>query len=187
MLRKEKGITILSLAVIIIVTIIIAGVSINYVVEEEKFLERARESTNTANVTGVQELFQYYVATDYAEDKDVFGTLMDKGYVKKINNSPEPPQTSGYVFYITQNGMKEIAESYANTAKEELIYQIIPELATKNETTITQAQFDNLKKADIYLVDAAFNVAYLSRNNIYGNVYFTQIVEDTTIKWWKEK
>lgn len=184
MLRKENGITMITLVVTIIVTMILAAVSITYIAGEDNFLEQAEEAANTARVAGVQDLFQYYVAADYAEDKDVFGTLMANGYVKKINNSPEPPQTSGSVFYITQNGMNEIAGSYANTSKDEIIYQIIPELATKKEVTIDTDKFKELEKADVYLVDAALNVAYFSNNTHYGEVFFADISEKNVTKWW---
>ena len=180
MLKKENGIAMITLVVTIIVTMILAGVSITYIVGEDNFLEQAEEAANVARVAGVQDLFQYYVATDYADDKDVFGELMANGYVKKINN-----QNSGSVFYITQNGMNAIASSYANTATDEVIYNAVPELVTQNEATITQEQFNKLLDSDVYLVDAAFNIAYLSRENMYGTVYFSQIVEDTTTKWWE--
>lgn len=179
MLRKEKGITMITLVITIIITMILAGVSIAYIIGEDNFLEQAEEAANIARVAGVQDLFQYYVAADYADDKDVFGELMANGYVKKINN-----QKSGSVFYITQNGMNAIADSYANTSTDEIIYSAIPELVTQNEATITQEQFNLLLDSDVYLVDAAFNVAFLSRENMYGTVYFSQIVEDTTTKWW---
>lgn len=180
MLRRENGIAMITLVVTIIITMILAGVSITYIVGEDNFLEQAEEAANVARVAGVQDLFQYYVAADYAEDKDVFGELMANGYVKKINN-----QNSGSVFYITQSGMNVIANSYANTATDEVIYNVVPELVTQNESTITQEQFNKLLDSDVYLVDAALNIAYLSRENMYGTVYFSQIVEDTTTKWWE--
>lgn len=180
MLKKENGIAMITLVITIIVTMILAGVSITYIVGEDNFLEQAEEAANIARVAGVQDLFQYYVAADYADDKDVFGELMANGYVKKINN-----QKNGSVFYITQNGMNAIADSYSNTSTDEIIYSAIPELVTQNEATITQEQFNLLLDSDVYLVDAAFNVAFLSRKNMYGTVYFSQIVDDATIKWWE--
>ena len=179
MYKNEKGITMITLVITIVITMILAAASISYTMGEGSFINRAIEAANESRVAGVQDLFQYYVSTDYADDIDVFEKLITNGYAKKINN-----ETGGSVFYITHAGIKNIASNYEDTTTDDYIYQIVPELATKNEAIITQAQYETLKDADVYLVDAAFNIAYLSNGNTYGVVYFSKIVQDTTDKWW---
>lgn len=179
MFKSEKGITMITLVITIIITMILAAVSISYTMGEGSFIKRAQEATNESRVAGVQDLFQYYVSIDYVEDVDVFEKLLTNGYVKRLNN-----ESGASVYYITHSGISNIASNYENTTTDTYIYQIVSELATADEATITQAQYDMLKDADVYLVDAALNIAYLSNGTQYGVVYFSKVVKDTTDKWW---
>ena len=179
MFKSNKGVTMVALVVTIVITMLLAAVSISYTIGDGNFIQKAQEATNASRVAGVQDLFQYYVSVDYAEEQDVFANLILNGYVKKINNG-----NGDSVYYITHEGIKEIASTYEQTTTNEYIYQIVPEIATGNEATITQEQFDLLLDADVYFVDLAFNIAYLSNNRMYGAVYFSKVVEEVTDKWW---
>lgn len=179
MLKNERGITMISLAATIVIMLILTAVTLSFTVGENSSINRAVESTNESKVAGVQELFQFYVSDDYADEKDVFVDLLVKGYVKKINNLEGKS-----IFYITKTGIENIAPHFADTTSDEYIYQILPELESNDEITISDEQFENLKDTDIYVVDRTLSVAYLTGNQMYGNVVFAESEIMTTEKWW---
>lgn len=179
MLKNERGITMISLAATIVIMLILTAVTISFTVDENSSMNRAVESANESKVSSVQELFQFYVSDDYADEKDVFESLLTKGYVKKITNIEGES-----IFYITKTGIENIAPNFADTTSDEYIYQILPELETNDEVTISDEQFEMLKDTDVYLVDRALSVAYLTGKKMYGNVVFAKSEIISTDKWW---
>ena len=179
MLKNERGITMISLVVTMVIMLILTAVTIHFTVDEKSSMNRAIESTNESKVASVQELFQFYVSDDYADEKDVFIDLLAKGYVKKINNLEGES-----IFYITKDGIDNIAPNFSNTTSDEYIYKVLPELETNDEVIISDEQFELLKDTDVYLVDRTLSVAYLSGEKMYGNVVFAESEIISTEKWW---
>lgn len=179
MLKNERGITMISLAATIVIMLILTAATISFTVDENSSMNRAVESTNESKVASVQELFQFYVSDDYADEKDVFVSLITKGYVKKISNLEGES-----IFYITKTGIENIAPNFADTTSDEYIYQVLPELETNDEVTISDEQFEMLKDTDVYLVDRSLSVAYLTGEKMYGNVVFAESEIISTDKWW---
>ena len=102
-LRKQKGITLITLAVTIVVLLIIAGTSINYSL---KSIEHSTYMTMLSEIQIIQEKVNLY----YSEGRQVTGRNIEDDHKAVLQDKGVSTVDYGNYFYFTKADLREIFE-----------------------------------------------------------------------------
>ena len=152
MIKENKGVTLVALVITIIVLLILAGISIRFVVGDNGVLSQATnaaEQTNKGTVSDQLNLAVNAVVSDWMNTKYTSGT--DQPLWQYINatrlktNMPEDFEvTECYVNYL-YNEEDEITTTYTTTIKykSEFYYFVLTESLSGNTCLVASADEAN--------------------------------------------
>lgn len=92
MKKNQKGITIISLVITIIVLSIIAGVSIGSLTNNKKIIETAEEAKQSDDIAREKEIIN--LAGVIAKNNSSKGELTEKNFTQEINNQADGREVS---------------------------------------------------------------------------------------------
>ena len=119
-LKKEKGITLISLVITIIVLIILAGVSINLVLGDNGIIERAKNAKKITNISSEEEAIKLLMMSKNIDESDtlnigvsLYDRTLENGNKWNIISIVEPYKTYGTGWTYIEKGTE--LENYGKT------------------------------------------------------------------------
>lgn len=170
-LSRNKGITLVSLVITIIVMLILAGVSLSMVMGDNSVLERAQEAVEKTEIANDLEELQRYLLSYNAKvnkNEDINSYLSGKGYICE----PYPMANGDISLLIEQNnryysvykvGKEYIAELASSDFKDTTSTFIVASQDNLNEdkTIIFEDDKTSVLIFDDKITDPEFNVEVL--------------------------
>lgn len=181
-MKNERGVTLVTLMVTVIVIFILAGISLNMIISDNSVLTIAFKSKRLTLAAEVEEL----LAPEFLIEENLDHLIYDfesKGYVKRILNRSEQE-----IFWVTKLGIEKLAHGYEDETEDDILMQKIAsgEIEQDASGNIVVNSIDDLLNTKIFVIDRNQKVAYLD-DKVYGKVDFIKSNVKLTEKWWKEK
>ena len=117
-IKNQKGITMITLVVTIVILIILAGVTINLLLGDNGLITRAREASNQTKVSMALERLELAKATAYMNSAD--GTINADSFMEAVEQENIAYQDNGTLFKEGDNQVKVIidGEEYIVTIED---------------------------------------------------------------------
>lgn len=152
--KEQKGLTMVTLVVTIIVLILLCGVVLNYVLGDNGLLRGAVRGRIMNRVQSLDDTIKAYTLKNsdpYSSKKKSVADLINEGILAKINM---PDDRS--IYYVSNPGLQLLGLNFRGT-----------EITVDNNKVYTD---EELQTMGIYVVDNSLNAAYLDDGTIYGKL-----------------
>lgn len=155
-MRNERGITLLILVITIVITMILAVVTISFALKENGLFSNMEKTKIMNKVQSLDDTIKAYTFNNkdpYASSRKTVQDLVSEGMLIKLQLDGKKA-----IFYVTDDGLQTLG------------------LKFKNNTSIEKIQADgyskieDLQKYGIYVVDNKLNAAYLYKSKTYGKL-----------------
>ena len=169
---KNKGITLITLAITIVVLIILAGVSINAVIGDDGIIKKAQDSADLTKESEAKEIInrailEFYLPNEYETLEDFFNAKVSVGKIDKVEKNADG------TLKVWKNGYSVTVENKLNSSNGSSSGG-----STGGETQIPEITVGNIK---IVADSAATGSAITEAASVYlGNTLYITFAHSIT-------